>query len=185
MRTLVTILLNSIILIAISACTNSHKDNSTMAIGEVNQQKLMTEHQGFQQNYQLFQLSDQDIAVIKNWPSDLHHNSEYVSLFPNVMLGIHVDHYYAFWLEPLANNKTREHFEMYYVGDESASGDELKVMREKNFKFWQEVMNEDINAIEGMQEGRNSPAYNGGNFSPVMDTPTLMFHKWVANNLSK
>jgi len=120
-----------------------------------------------------------------NWPSDLHHNSEYVSLFPNVMLGIHVDHYYAFWLEPLANNKTREHFEMYYVGDESASGDELKVMREKNFKFWQEVMNEDINAIEGMQEGRNSPAYNGGNFSPVMDTPTLMFHKWVANNLSK
>ena len=120
-----------------------------------------------------------------NWPSDLHHNSEYVSLFPNVMLGIHVDHYYAFWLEPLANNKTREHFEMYYVGDESASGDDLKVMREKNFKFWQEVMNEDINAIEGMQEGRNSPAYNGGNFSPVMDTPTLMFHKWVANNLSK
>tara|TARA_R110000744_G_scaffold315505_1_gene422371 strand:+ start:52 stop:528 length:477 start_codon:yes stop_codon:yes gene_type:complete len=72
MRTLVTILLNSIILITISACTNSHKDNSTMAIGEVNQQKLMTEHQDFQQNYQLFQLSDQDIAAIKNWPSDLH-----------------------------------------------------------------------------------------------------------------
>ena len=120
-----------------------------------------------------------------NWPSDLHHNSEYVSLFPNVMLGIHVDHYYAFWLEPLANNKTREHFEMYYVGDKSASSEDLKEMREKNFKFWQEVMNEDVNAIEGMQEGRNSPAYNGGNFSPVMDTPTLMFHKWVANNLSK
>jgi len=120
-----------------------------------------------------------------NWPSDLHHNSEYVSLFPNVMLGIHVDHYYAFWLEPLANNKTREHFEMYYVGDESASSEDLKEMREKNFKFWQEVMNEDVNAIEGMQEGRKSPAYNGGNFSPIMDTPTLMFHKWVANNLSK
>ena len=120
-----------------------------------------------------------------NWPSDLHHNSEYVSLFPNVMLGIHVDHYYAFWLEPLANNKTREHFEMYYVGDESASSEDLKEMREKNFKFWQEVMNEDVNAIEGMQEGRKSPAYNGGNFSPIMDTPTLMFHKWVANNLTK
>ena len=120
-----------------------------------------------------------------NWPSNLYHNSEYVSLFPNVMLGIHVDHYYAFWLEPLANNKTREHFEMYYVGDESASSEDLKEMREKNFKFWQEVMNEDVNAIEGMQDGRNSPAYNGGNFSPVMDTPTLMFHKWVADNLSK
>jgi choline monooxygenase len=27
-------------------------------------------------------------------------------------------------------------------------------------------MIEDIKAIEGMQEGRNSPVYNGGNFSP-------------------
>ena len=46
-------------------------------------------------------------------------------------------------------------------------------------------MYEDIAAIEGMQKGRSSPAYNGGNFSPVMDTPTLMFHKWVATNLTK
>lgn len=124
-------------------------------------------------------------STFPNWPKDLYQNSEYVSLFPNVMIGIHVDHFYAFWLEPLSNNKTREHFEMYYVGEDSAESDELKDMREKNFKFWQEVMNEDVRAIEGMYQGRNSPAYNGGNFSPVMDTPTLMFHKWVANNLTK
>ena len=46
-------------------------------------------------------------------------------------------------------------------------------------------MLEDIIAIEGMQEGRNSPVYNGGNFSPIMDQPTHQFHKWVANNLMK
>ena len=125
------------------------------------------------------------LSTFPNWPSDLYQNSEYVSLFPNVMLGIHVDHFYAFWLEPLSNNNTREHFEMYYVGDESASSDEYKEIRKKNFAFWQEVMNEDVAAIEGMQRGRSSPAYNGGNFSPVMDTPTLMFHKWVASNLTK
>ena len=125
------------------------------------------------------------LSTFPNWPSDLYQNSEYVSLFPNVMLGIHVDHFYAFWLEPLSNNNTREHFEMYYVGDESASSDEYKEIRKKNFAFWQEVMNEDVAAIEGMQKGRSSPAYNGGNFSPVMDTPTLMFHKWVATNLTK
>ena len=50
-------------------------------------------------------------------------------------------------------------------------------------KFWEDVMLQDIKAIEGMQEGRNSPVYNGGNFSPVMDNPTHQFHKWVANNL--
>ena len=38
-------------------------------------------------------------------------------------------------------------------------------------------------AIEGMQDGRSSPVYNGGNFSPVMDQPTHQFHKWVANSL--
>ena len=125
------------------------------------------------------------LLTFPNWPKDLYQNSEYVSLFPNVMLGIHVDHFYAFWLEPLSNNNTREHFEMYYVGDESASSDEYKEIRKKNFAFWQEVMSEDVAAIEGMQKGRSSPAYNGGNFSPVMDTPTLMFHKWVASNLTK
>ena len=120
-----------------------------------------------------------------NWPTELSEKSEYVSLYPNVMLGIHIDHFYAFWLEPISNNQTKEHFELYYVGDESASSDEFKDIREKNFAFWQEVMNEDVTAIEGMQKGRSSPAYNGGNFSPVMDTPTLMFHKWVATNLTK
>ena len=125
------------------------------------------------------------LSTFPNWPNDLYQNSEYVSLFPNVMLGIHVDHFYAFWLEPLSNNNTREHFELYYVGDESASSDEYKEIRKKNFAFWQEVMNEDVGVIEGMQKGRSSPAYNGGNFSPVMDTPTLMFHKWVAINLTE
>ena len=120
-----------------------------------------------------------------NWPTELSEKSEYVSLYPNVMLGIHIDHFYAFWLEPISNNQTKEHFELYYVGDESASSDEFKDIRKKNFAFWQEVMNEDVTAIEGMQNGRNSPAYSGGNFSPVMDTPTLMFHKWVATNLTK
>jgi choline monooxygenase len=118
-----------------------------------------------------------------NWPTDLNQNSEYVSFFPNVMLGIHIDHFYAFWLEPLANNKTREHFEMYYIGEESAESEDFKRMRENNFKFWKKVMNEDVEAIQGMQAGRNSPAYNGGNFSPIMDTPTLMFHRWVVNKL--
>ena len=72
---------------------------------------------------------------------------------------------------------------MYYIGDESANGSKLAEMRKKNSEFWKEVMIEDIKAIEGMQEGRNSPAYNGGNFSPIMDNPTHEFHKWVATNL--
>ena len=118
-----------------------------------------------------------------NWEKSMLKNSEYIALFPNVMIGLHVDHFYVFWLEPLAMNKTKEHMQMYYVGEESANGEQLKEMRKQNLKFWKDVMLEDINAVEGMQEGRNSPAYNGGNFSPIMDQPTHQFHKWVAHNL--
>ena len=73
--------------------------------------------------------------------------------------------------------------EMYYVGDKSANGKGLKELRKENARFWKDVMLEDVSAIEGMQDGRNSPVYNGGNFSSVMDQPTHQFHKWVANNL--
>ena len=121
--------------------------------------------------------------IFKNWEKGLFKNSEYIALFPNVMIGLHLDHFYVFWLEPIATNKTKEHMQMYYVGDRSANSDDLKQLRKENARFWKDVMLEDINAIEGMQEGRGSPAYNGGNFSPVMDTPTHQFHKWAANSL--
>jgi choline monooxygenase len=32
-----------------------------------------------------------------------------------------------------------------------------------------------------MQQGRRSPGYKGGVFSPVMDGPTHHFHSWLAN----
>ena len=118
-----------------------------------------------------------------NWDKEMLENSEYIALFPNVMLGLHVDHFYVFWLEPISITETKEHLEMYYVGEDSANGEELKDMRKENSRFWKEVMSEDIKAVEGMQDGRNSPVYNGGNFSPIMDNPTHQFHKWVAKNL--
>jgi choline monooxygenase len=135
--------------------------------------------------YQSLTEGDKKFNTFKNWDKDHLQRSEYVALFPNVMIGLHIDHFYIFWLEPLATNKTKEHMNMYYVGNESANGDELKQLRKQNSKFWKDVMLEDISAIEGMQEGRGSPVYNGGNFSPVMDAPTHQFHKWVASNLSK
>ena len=126
---------------------------------------------------------NQSFNNFPNWPKDLSSKAEYIALFPNVMIGLHVDHFYIFWLEPKSISETKEHLMMYYVGDDSANGSEFAEMRKKNSEFWKEVMIEDIKAIEGMQEGRNSPVYNGGNFSPIMDNPTHEFHKWVATNL--
>jgi len=118
-----------------------------------------------------------------NWPKNKEHIAEYVALFPNVMLGIHKDHYYAYWLEPVNHEHTLEHMEIYYVGEEAAESKKYKSLRKQNHKLWEDIQKEDVDIIQGMQIGRNSTAYNGGNFSPDMDNPTHHFHKWVATNL--
>ena len=138
--------------------------------------------QGSKKYEQLIQ-GNKKFNTFKNWEQNLIKNAEYIALFPNVMIGLHLDHFYVFWLEPLSFNQTKEHMQMYYIGEESANGEKLKELRKENSRFWRDVMSEDINAIEGMQQGRSSPVYNGGNFSPVMDNPTHQFHKWVAENL--
>jgi len=119
------------------------------------------------------------------WPKKKEKVAEYVALFPNVMVGVHKDHYYTYWLEPISYKYTKEHMEIYYVGEEAAKSDKYKSLRAQNYKLWHEIQSEDLNIIEGMQEGRNSPIYNGGNFSPIMDNPTHHFNKWVATTLTE
>ncbi len=69
------------------------------------------------------------------------------------------------------------------MGEKAANSKKYKSLRKQNHKLWKSVQAEDVDIIEGMQEGRNSPSYNGGNFSPIMDNPTHHFHKWVATNI--
>jgi len=129
-------------------------------------------------------INDEKFPTFPGWSKDKEQHAEYVALFPNVMLGIHKDHYYAYWLEPISHELTKEHMEIYYVGYEAANGDQFKSLRKQNYEQWLSIQSEDLNIIEGMQEGRNSPVYNGGNFSPVLDNPTHHFNKWVATSLT-
>jgi len=117
------------------------------------------------------------------WSKNKKMHAEYIALFPNIMLGIHRDHYYAYWLEPISHNYTKEHMVIYYVGAEAANSKKYENIRKQNYEIWHSIQSEDLNIIQGMQEGRNSPIYNGGNFSPIMDNPTHHFNKWIATNL--
>ena len=128
-------------------------------------------------------IGNKKFDTFSNWEKNRLKNAEYVALFPNVMIGLHVDLFYVFWLEPLGINKTKEHMQIYYVGNDSANGEDLKELRQENSRFWKKVMLEDVGAIESMQKGRCSPFYNGGSFSSIMDQPTHQFHKWVVESL--
>ncbi|MEM9232017.1 MAG: aromatic ring-hydroxylating dioxygenase subunit alpha [Pseudomonadota bacterium] len=109
--------------------------------------------------------------------------AEYIALYPNVLLGIHRDHFFAIRLEPQAHDRTVEHIEIYYTTAEAAEGAALAGLRAKNAAMWKEVFVEDIFVVEGMQKGRGAPRFDGGRFSAVMDSPTHCFHDWAAHRL--
>ena len=116
------------------------------------------------------------------WPQDKLAQAEYVSFYPNVLLGIQADHAFVMIIEPVSPNKSIEHLRLFYVGEE-ALDDDLAASRNATLESWRVVFSEDIDAVEGMQKGRSSPGYNGGVFSPMMDNPTHHFHQWVARKL--
>jgi len=108
--------------------------------------------------------------------------AEYIALYPNVLLAAHRDHAYALILEPKGPDRTIEHIELYYANAD-AIGPELADLRRTNTALWRGVLEEDVFVVEGMQQGRHAPYFDGGKFSPVMDGPTHCFHHWVASQM--
>jgi len=108
--------------------------------------------------------------------------SEYVSFFPNVLLGVHRDHAFAMLLMPQGPEQTLERVALFYA-DENIDIPEWQDMLAENARIWQGVFAEDVGVVEGMQKGRHGPMFDGGKFSPVMDGPTHIFHKWVARKM--
>ncbi len=104
---------------------------------------------------------------------------EYITVYPNVLLGVQRDHAFVIILEPVSHEQTREHIHLYYA--EPTTDDAL---REKNTVQWRGIFEEDVFVVEGMQKGRSAPGFDGGRFSPAMDGPTHCFHDWVANKVA-
>ncbi len=110
--------------------------------------------------------------------------AEYVALYPNVLLGVQRDHAFAIVLEPVDQEHTIEHIELYYANPEGDTP-ELDGLRSTNAKQWKTVFEEDVFVVEGMQKGRHGTFFDGGRFSPAMDGPTHNFHHWVATQIEK
>ncbi len=121
--------------------------------------------------------------AFSGWPKTEQRVAEYVALFPNVLLGLHVDHFYAVVLIPESHDRTREEMHIFYL-DGAADSETFAESRHTTREAWRAVFLEDVGVVEGMQRGRHSPAFTGGVFSPVMDPPSHCFHKWVANGIS-
>lgn len=106
--------------------------------------------------------------------------AEYLSVYPNVLMGVHRDHAFAIILLPDGPGRTQEHVHLYY-----AAQDTDDALRRRNAAQWKDVFEEDIFVVEGMQRGRRAPGFDGGRFSPAMDGPTHCFHRWAAGRLAQ
>lgn len=124
-----------------------------------------------------------ETGTISSWPANEKNFAEYPVLYPNTLLGLQSDHFFTMTIIPIDETTSLERVQLMFLGDVATDEKHAK-HRASLVKSWTEVFSEDIFAVEGMQAGRQSPAYQGGVFSPVMDQHTLHFHQWVATRLS-
>jgi choline monooxygenase len=134
--------------------------------------------------YDLTRGESQPLPQFSEWDSERLKTAEYLSLYPNVLLGVQADHFFVILLLSEAVDQTRERLQFLYA-DSGAIGDSHRERRESLHAAWSVVFAEDISVVEGMQRGRASPAFDGGLFTPLMDIPTHHFHQWFLSRLGK
>ena len=118
---------------------------------------------------------------IEGWPA---RTGEYPTVYPNVLVAGHGDHFWTMVLEPVAPDRTIERWRSYFI-DEAADGPAFDSARSAIRERWATILGEDVSVVEGMQRGRDSPAFAGGIFAPGLDPPVHHFHRWAARRLAE
>lgn len=105
--------------------------------------------------------------------------AEYITVFPNLMLGVHPDYFLVFTVNPLSPNMSAERMTFYFVGDAAMTSENV-ALRHIPIDLWMTTNDEDIEMIERMQAGRRSPGFDGGCFSPELEQTVYRFQQRVA-----
>src|SRR5262249_32221850 len=119
--------------------------------------------------------SDQSLPRLPGIDPEAAAQAEYITLLPNVQIGVHSDHLFSLIIEPISPDCTNERIAFYYL-EPAANSADFTASRDENVSWWRNVFTEDVGIIERLQRGRCSPAFQGGCFSSVMDVPTHHFH---------
>ena len=128
--------------------------------------------------YDLARGDAQPLPLFAGWDRDRLKTAEYLSLYPNVLLGIQADHFFVISAH-VRRRPTRPASDYsFFYADREALTDAFERRRQSLHEAWSLVFAEDISVVEGLQHGRASPAFDGGLFTPLMDVPTHHFHQW-------
>ena len=69
--------------------------------------------------------------------------AEYITLFPNVQIGLHSDQLFHIIIEPISPYCTNERIAFYYL-DRAAISEEFTAFRAENISWWRNVFSEDM-----------------------------------------
>ena len=101
-------------------------------------------------------------------------------VFPNLLFGVMIEMGYAVIMLPEAPGRTRERVVVMVNGEEAATAPRFKEARDILLERIVSVNAEDIGITESVQRGRSSPAFTGGQFSPVHEHTSRQFQRAYA-----
>lgn len=102
--------------------------------------------------------------------------------FPHFAAEVYPDQFTLLVSYPIAPDKTREELHVFLIGD-AATSDTHANERTALIKMWDELNREDLGILELLQQGRRSPAYDGGRLSPHWEEPTHQFGRRIVDKI--
>ncbi|MEO1141449.1 MAG: SRPBCC family protein, partial [Pseudomonadota bacterium] len=102
--------------------------------------------------------------------------------FPHFAAEVYPDQFTLLVSYPVAPDVTREELHVFLIGD-AATSDKYETERKSVIEMWDSLNREDIDMLERLQEGRLSPAYDGGRLSPHWEGPTHQFGRRIVEKI--
>ena len=104
--------------------------------------------------------------------------------FPHFAAEVYPDQFTILASYPIAPGRTREELHVFLIG-EGATSDAYAEPRAELMRMWDHLNREDLAVLELLQEGRRSPAYDGGRLSPHWEGPIHEFGRKVVEKLTQ
>ncbi len=102
--------------------------------------------------------------------------------FPHFAAEVFPDQFSLLVSYPVAPDLTREELHIFLIGD-AATSEVYREQRQAVMKMWDDLNREDLGMLELLQQGRLSPAYDGGRLSPHWEGPTHQFGRRIVEKI--
>lgn len=103
--------------------------------------------------------------------------------FPHFAAEIYPDQLALLVSYPVAPDLTHEELHIFLIGD-AATSEEYRAPRKALVQMWNDLNREDLSILERLQQGRLSPAYDGGRLSPHWEGPTHQFGRRIIEKIT-